>query len=209
MSGVRLRYALILMCYAVVVRLTPYLLPLVGVESQQSGAFYPWNFSPLMAICLFGGATFASRSGAIAVPLGALLLSDLAIWPLMGRDFAFYPNQPVVYASFALGVAVGFAVRNRSALTRVAVGGATAELLFFLTTNFGVWWFARGTVGSPYTANFDGLLSCYVAGLPFLARSLMSTYMYSGLLFGAWALVCHRAAQRERSDVAPQSPLIR
>jgi len=209
MSGVRLRFALILMFYAVVVRLTPYLLPLVGVDSLQSGSFYPWNFSPLMAICLFGGATFASRSAAMAVPLGALLLSDLAMWPLMGSAFAFYPNQPVVYASFALGVAVGFAVRNRSGLARVAVGGASAELLFFLTTNFGVWWFARGTVGSAYTANLDGLLSCYIAALPFLARSLMSTYMYSGLLFGAWALVCHRVAERERSKVVPQSSSIR
>jgi hypothetical protein len=201
MFGVRLQFALFLLFYAIFIRLVPYLLPLVGVESLQSGAFYPWNFSPVMAICLFGGATFASRTSALAIPLGALLLSDLAMWPLMGSAFAFYPNQPVVYASFALGVSIGIMFRNRSGLTRIAVGGLMAELLFFLTTNFGVWWFSRGVAGSLYTANFAGLITCYAAALPFLARSLVSTYMYSGLLLGAWAYATRRVDERERTGI--------
>lgn len=205
MLNVRLRYGVILMCYAMLIRLVPYLLPLVGVESLRSGAFYPWNFSPLMAICLFGGATFANRTSAFLVPLVALLASDLAIWALMGSEFAFYSNQPVVYGSFVLGVLIGSRLQKRSGLARIAVGCLSAELLFFLTTNFGVWWFARGTAGSPYAASFDGLLACYVAALPFLSRSLASTYLYSGLLFGAWAYATRNAAEGERASVPTQS----
>src|SRR5690606_11388371 len=40
---------------------------------------HPPNFSPVEAVALFGGAYFASRAWAIAVPLIAMFLSDLAL----------------------------------------------------------------------------------------------------------------------------------
>jgi hypothetical protein len=40
---------------------------------------HPWNFTPVGALCLFGGACFARRWAAFAVPLAALLLSDLVL----------------------------------------------------------------------------------------------------------------------------------
>src|SRR5687768_11567491 len=49
---------------------------------------HPWNFSPVEAIALFGGAYFASRSLAIVVPLVAMLASDLMLAAINGGLYA-------------------------------------------------------------------------------------------------------------------------
>jgi hypothetical protein len=37
-----------------------------------------------------------------------------------------------------------------------------------------------------------GLSACYVAALPFFGRTLLADLFYSGVLFGAYALVSRR-----------------
>ena len=39
---------------------------------------HPWNFVPIGALALFAGAYFRDRTWAFVVPLGAMLVSDLA-----------------------------------------------------------------------------------------------------------------------------------
>src|SRR5258708_19172125 len=91
---------------------------------------HPPNFTPIAAIALFGGAQFSSKRAAFLVPLVALFLSDLV--------FGFYPITPVVYASFAATVCIGFWVRRGSARD-IALWTVVSAILFFLVTNFGVW----------------------------------------------------------------------
>ena len=50
-----------------------------------------------------------------------------------------------------------------------------SSLIFFVITNFAVW-----LVWDFYPKTFDGLILCYVAGLPFLRNTLMSTILYTG-----------------------------
>ena len=38
---------------------------------------HPWNFTPIAAMALFGGAQFASKRTAFLMPLTALILGDL------------------------------------------------------------------------------------------------------------------------------------
>ena len=47
--------------------------------------------------------------------------------------------------------------------------------MFFLVTNFGVWW-----LGNTYPATLSGLGTCYIAAIPFFGRSLLSTSVYIG-----------------------------
>ncbi|MGH8125245.1 MAG: DUF6580 family putative transport protein, partial [Rhodanobacteraceae bacterium] len=55
----------------------------------------PWNFTPVEAMALFGGAYFTNRKLAIAVPLVALFAADCFI--------GFYGwMMPVVYGCVAL-----------------------------------------------------------------------------------------------------------
>ncbi|MCC7248139.1 MAG: hypothetical protein IT473_05905, partial [Lysobacter sp.] len=48
---------------------------------------HPPNFSPVEAIALFGGAYFAHRAWAVAVPLIAMLVSDIALGLTMGGEY--------------------------------------------------------------------------------------------------------------------------
>ncbi len=65
---------------------------------------------------------------------------------------------------------------------------------FFLITNFGVW--LSGISIYPLTAS--GLLACYLGGIPYLGRTLLSDLAYSGLLFGLHAWLTRAALPQER-----------
>ena len=57
------------------------------------------------------------------------------------------------------------------------VGGAlSGALIFFIITNFGVW------VNGSYGYSFNGLLSCYTLAIPFFTYSLISTFIFSGII---------------------------
>jgi hypothetical protein len=157
--------------FAVVIRLLVHFMP---------GAL-PYNFSPVMAIAIFGGALFADRKLALLVPLLAMFASDLVI--------GLYAMMPVIYGCMALGVLLGSGLlRKRRSVVRVvaaAVGGATG---FFLITNFFVW-----LSSGMYALSAAGLAACYAAGLPFYQYgSLPGTLLWSGVLFGGFALLSHR-----------------
>lgn len=75
---------------------------------------HPFNFTPIGAMALFGGACFADRRAAFLVPLAAMFLSDLAIGLLSGSlSLGLHPLIPVVYGSFALIVCLGFSAFGR------------------------------------------------------------------------------------------------
>ncbi|MCI0402617.1 MAG: hypothetical protein L0212_03745 [Acidobacteria bacterium] len=137
---------------------------------------HPPNFTPIAAMALFGGAHFAGKRSAFLVPLAAMLLSDLVI--------GLHPLMPVVYASFALIVCIGFWLRMRRRTLPIAGAGLASSLLFFLVTNFGVW-----TLGSLYAKTPQGLLACYVAAIPFFANTLLSDAVYTVALFGGFRLI--------------------
>ena len=133
---------------------------------------HPPNFSP---IAVFGGAQFADKRAAFFVPLAAMFLSDLII--------GLHALIPVIYGSFALIVCLGFWVRRRPGVLRIASAAIIGACLFYATTNFGVWAF-----GTMYPKTFTGLVDCYAAALPFFQNSLLSDLFYSAVLFGGLAM---------------------
>ena len=141
----------------------------------------PWNFTPVEAMALFGGAYFANRKLAIAVPLGALFVADCFI--------GFYGwMMPVVYGCVALTAVAGFALRGcvRAWNTVVAaIGSATG---FYLVTNFFVW-----LGGTMYAHTASGLMASFIAGWPFYQQgTLPGTLLWTALLFGGFALLGRR-----------------
>ena len=106
---------------------------------------HPPNVTPIAAIALFGGAHFASKRAALAVPLTA-----------------------------------------------------TGSVLFFVVTNFGVW-----LVGDLYPRTLEGLVACYVAGIPFFRNTLAGDLLYAAVLFGGLAVAERRfPVLREQSRPA-------
>jgi len=151
---------------------------------------HPPDFSPVAAMALFAGASFADKRAAFLVPLAGLLLSDLVL--------GFYEITPIVYAGFALIVCFGFWVRRKRTVARIAVAAASSAAVFFAVANFGVW-----AIEHQYPKTPAGLAECYVAAIPFFQNMLLSNLLYSGLLFGGLAVAENRFCRlREPASAA-------
>ena len=137
---------------------------------------HPPNFSPVEAMALFGGAYFAQRWLGVLVPLLAMLLADFFL--------GFHSGMPVVYGAIALISILGFALRGKVSILRVASFGLVGATLFFVITNFAVW-----LGGSMYPMTASGLLTCYIAGIPFFHWQLAGVATYSVILFGGFAFL--------------------
>jgi len=156
---------------------------------------HPPNFSPIEAVALFGGAYFAKRTWAIAVPLISMAISDLVLGLINGGvylDYFLNAHFLSIYACIALCTLLGFGLRARVSGPRVLGYSLIGSVLFFLVTNFAVWATANPTLAPACSS---GLGACYVAGLPFFQWTLLGTLFYSALLFGSFALLRSRIPQ--------------
>ena len=155
-------------------RLTAILTAVAGAAALRLVP-HPPNFSPIDAMALFSGAYLGKRGLAFAAPFGALFLSDVIL--------GFYSGMPFVYGSVAAIVLIGWVVSKRSVF-HIAVAAVASSVLFFVITNFGVW-FNDGM----YARTMDGLAECYSAAVPFFQNTLAGDLVYSALLFGGFALL--------------------
>ncbi len=148
----------------------------------------PYNFTPVEAIALFGGAYFADRRLAFIVPLGAMLVADAVIATTLSPAWLgdWLGTLPAVYGCIALTTWGGrYLARHISAL-RVTTYSFASAVLFFIVTNFATWLSARVGVGAACT---QGLAACYVAGIPFFKGTLAGTLFWSAALFGGFELI--------------------
>lgn len=144
---------------------------------------HPWNFTAIGAMCLFGGATFYRRWAALAVPMIALLISDVAIAFLQyGGDLSTMTSFK--YWLFAATVGMGMLIRGRTTVASVTGMAIAASVMFFLVSNFNIW------LGSTiYAPTAEGLLTCYIAAIPFAQNMLYANLFYSAVLFGGFHLM--------------------
>lgn len=172
--------------------LNPRTITLVAMVLAAAGARllpHPPNVTPIAAIALFGGAYFASRWAIWLVPLAALALSDLVIGTLVYDYGFFYAHMPWVYASFAATVGIGLLLRSRRSPLRVASATLGCSLLFFVVSNFGVWF-----AGTMYPHTAEGLVACYTAAIPFFRNMLIGNTLFVALLFGVFEFAQRRVA---------------
>ena len=130
---------------------------------------HPPNFTAIGAVALFGGAYFSRRWLALAVPLAAMLLADLVLTS----------PDPVTYVCFALTVILGMLLQGRVTFARTTSAAVAASGLFFVVSNFAVWWGSQ-----TYSQDFGGLTACYAAAIPFAWNMLAANLFYCGVLFG-------------------------
>jgi hypothetical protein len=155
-----------------------------------SAGMLPWNFTPVEAMALFGGAYFANRKLAIAVPLIAMACADLVIaFSLPSSQVAdWLVVAPVIYACVALTAFAGFALRGRVRVGNTLFAAVASATGFYLVTNFFTW-----AASTMYPHTLGGLMTCYVAGWPFYEHgSLPGTVAWTALLFGGFALLGRR-----------------
>ncbi|MDD5749914.1 MAG: hypothetical protein PHO91_04020 [Patescibacteria group bacterium] len=146
------------------------------------------NFSPFYSVLLFAGV-YSRSPRYLLIPLGFLLLSDF--W------LGFYHSGVMVsvYLSFALIFLLGKIFKKRWSILNLASASLASALLFFLLTNFAVWYFGKG---GWYSSDLSGLLLCYQLAIPFFKNTLYSTLLYNGLLFGVYESSRYWLSQRKK-----------
>ncbi|CAH0995545.1 hypothetical protein EMA8858_01668 [Emticicia aquatica] len=154
---------------------------------------HPFNFTPIAAIALFGGAYFTNRWQAIAVPMGAMLLSDTMLEILTG--YGFHSGMILVYGVFALVTILGMVLLKNVNPVRVISASIVSSLIFFLITNF-AFLYPEAVIADPnlghYPHNLSGIIASYTAGIPFLRNQILGDLFFSGVLFGGFALLQKR-----------------
>ena len=137
------------------------------------------NVSPVTALALFSGVFLADRRLALMVPVIVMFCSDLVI--------GLHDTILFVYGAFVLVGLFGIALAGRPSGGIVFAASLFSSLIFFLVTNFGVW-----LVAGYYPLTFEGLITCYIAAVPFFHYSLAGDLFFVGVLFGGYRLIEYR-----------------
>ena len=127
---------------------------------------HPPNFTSLIALSFYIPALLGVRF--LPAVIVCFCLTDLVI--------GFHG---VVLFTWGSVIFIGLISKffKKHLLSRVG-GSLIGAFLFFIITNFGVW-----SLGS-YGYNFNGFLTCYTLALPFFAHTLISTFIFSGIIEG-------------------------
>ena len=100
----------------------------------------------------------------------------------------------MVFAAICVPALAGMLARRWQGALPVVAAMLSCSLIFFAATNFAVWAF-----NGMYPMNFQGLVQCYVAALPFLDKTVIGDLFWTAVLFGgAWA-VAHGPALARRA----------
>ncbi len=151
------------------------------------------NFAAISSAALFAGFFFRNRLVAVAVPVLAMLVSDLV------HGFYHPALMAVVYAGLAVPVVFRPLLGAVPTITRVLGCAMLGSVSFFLFTNLGVW--ALGD-GAAYPKTAEGLAQCYIAAIPFFRGTLAGDLVYSGVFFGVYAAVRMTLARRQAAMAA-------
>ena len=147
------------------------------------------GFAPQIAMAVFGAAVIRDRRLAFVLPLLSNFLCDVlyeVLFRLGYMDYGgFYEGQITNYILLALIVVIGFWARNLK-WTSILMASIAAPTIYFFLSNFLVW-FGGGGLQRPKT--FDGLLMCYNDAIPFFRSGLITTMVFSFVLFGSYFLV--------------------
>jgi hypothetical protein len=149
----------------------------------------PFGFAPQWAMCLFAGAVIRDKKWAFAIPVFSLFISDLIYQLLYIKGLSsmpgFYSGQITNYLLFAGMTIIGFFMKKIN-VANVVLYSLIICSAFFLLSNYFVWSNNAGFF-RPHT--FNGLILTYMDGLPFFGYSILSTLMFSAVLFGGWKLI--------------------
>lgn len=154
---------------------------------------HPANFAPIGALAIFGGVHLPKRLS-LAVPLSAMLLSDIII--------GFY-NPAImisVYLGFLIMGLIGLVIRKKRGFTKILGATVLGSIIFFLITNAAVWLF-----GSMYIHNLNGLIQSYVMAIPFFKNSLLADVFYVCIFVGIYEASSYYVKNMTQSNSSQQS----
>ena len=131
---------------------------------------HPHNFTSLLALSFYVPALLGARY------LPALLISFVITDIFIGL-------HGVTLFTWGSVIFIGFIAKffKKNIYNRIC-GSLLGACLFFMITNFGVW-----SLGQ-YGYSLNGLITCYILAIPFFTYSLISTFIFSGIIEGVYKL---------------------
>jgi hypothetical protein len=144
----------------------------------------PFGFAPQIAMALFSGALIRDKRLAVILPLLSMLFSDVLYQLLyingLSEIRGFYEGQWINYLLIGGLTFLGFLMKKVNLLNILGFS-VSGSLLFFITSNFFVW-FGGGGFNRPKT--FDGLLMCYTDALAFYREHGLINGFYGNVFAG-------------------------
>lgn len=156
------------------------------------------GFTPLAALALCGAAWLPKRL-ALALPLGALLVSDLILNARYGVSLAGW-DMGVRYGALLLVCALGFALQRNRSLGRMLAGSVLGSVLFYMITNTACW------LGmSAYAKTPAGWLQAITTGVPgiepqawvFFRNALVGDLCFTALFVACMVITSRKVAGAE------------
>ena len=147
----------------------------------------PFSFMPVAASLLYFGARMPRRQ--MWIPVALLVASDV----YLTRVTYAYPltaDHLVTWAWYAAMLLLGSVLIEGFSAVRIGAASLTASVSFFLISNFAVWMVWR----DMYPKTVNGLMTCYVAGLPFFRTAVASDLLFTAAFFGVGYLVSREHA---------------
>ena len=95
----------------------------------------------------------------------------------------FHSYMWAVYLSFVLIAILGVYMKKAQP-KNIILNALLSSILFFLITNSAVW-----ISGSYYSKDLSGLALCLTMGVPFFKYTLLSSAVFSTILFGGLEIV--------------------
>ena len=144
------------------------------------------NFEAITALSLVSGS-FLGGVFAPIVPLTIVFLSDI-----------YFGNILVYLFTWTAFILVGifgvfFKKNSKYYFLKITGGGVLSVLFFYLWTNFG-WWLTT----EMYEMTIQGLIKCYIAGLPFLKNQLFSVLIFAPAFSLIFSLVSDKLLSGEK-----------
>jgi hypothetical protein len=97
----------------------------------------------------------------------------------------FFPSGSLwIYGAILFTVLIGKLLIKNIKLSTVFLSSLSASFLFFIVTNFGVWFSSI-----MYPKSLLGLIECYTLAIPFFGNALIGDIVYSVVLFTSYSLV--------------------
>ncbi len=146
------------------------------------------NFTALGGLAIFSGVYFKPLWKAVLLTLLTYFLSDLIINVIIygGKYGVMYQGFYVQYALIASISLLSHLIIKKLSVTNILVSALLGSIVFYIGSNFMVW--AAGGLmpitNLPYEKSINGLMQCYVNGLPFANNFLVSTAIASLVMVG-------------------------
>jgi hypothetical protein len=177
MNKKQVTYSVIIMVLgAALIRLFPYLF-----DMGEMTIFV----QPIFAMGLFGVSVFRKNWYALLLPMAGLLLGDLLIQAIKPGT-GFYEGFATNYACIVGSMLLGYFIKPTSS-TQVALGSLLVPTAFYLVSNYLLW-----QNSGMYAHTGAGLLTCYEMGFIFYLKDIVSTALFSSLLFGVYHFVLQK-----------------